>query len=89
MLSGVQALVAEWIPFGANQIVGLNERLGALDRCQGGFALLVAHSAPLSVVVASFSARCLGIRPRHFARESVDWQAVIAVYGSHKYTVRA
>ena len=29
--------MAEWIPFGANQIVSLNERLGALDRCQGGF----------------------------------------------------
>lgn len=23
--------------FGTNQLVGLNERLGALDRCQGGF----------------------------------------------------
>ena len=35
--SGMRALVTEWIPFGANQIVGLNDRLGALDRCQGGF----------------------------------------------------
>ena len=33
----MRALVTEWIPFGANQIVGLNDRLGALDRCQGGF----------------------------------------------------
>ena len=29
-------LVGEWIPFGANQIVALNERLGAYDRCKGG-----------------------------------------------------
>ena len=33
----MRAMVTEWIPFGANQIVGLNDRLGALDRCQGGF----------------------------------------------------
>ncbi|POM75600.1 Interferon-induced GTP-binding protein Mx, partial [Phytophthora palmivora] len=26
----------EWIPFGSNQIVALNERLGSMDRCQGG-----------------------------------------------------
>jgi WD repeat-containing protein 35 len=36
-LSNVHAMIAEWIPFGANQIVALNERLGALDRNQGGF----------------------------------------------------
>jgi hypothetical protein len=36
VLSGVHSLVGEWIPFGSNQIVALNERLGALDRCQGG-----------------------------------------------------
>ncbi len=36
VLSHVHALVGEWIPFGSNQIVALNERLGALDRCQGG-----------------------------------------------------
>ncbi len=36
-LKNVHAMIAEWIPFGANQIVALNERLGALDRNQGGF----------------------------------------------------
>eukprot|EP00945_MAST-04E_sp_MAST-4E-sp1_P002910 g2910.t1 len=36
VLNGVHSLVGEWIPFGSNQIVALNERLGALDRCQGG-----------------------------------------------------
>jgi WD repeat-containing protein 35 len=36
VLGDVNAMVAEFIPFGANQIVALNERLGALDRCQGG-----------------------------------------------------
>ena len=29
----VQVLVIEWVPFGANQIVALNYRLGAFDRC--------------------------------------------------------
>ena len=37
VLGGVRCCVGEYIPFGANQIVALNERLGALDRCQGGF----------------------------------------------------
>lgn len=36
VLSNVRAIVGEWIPFGANQIVALNERLGSFDRCQGG-----------------------------------------------------
>lgn len=36
VLSRVRALVGEWMPFGANQIAALNERLGAMERCQGG-----------------------------------------------------
>ncbi|KAG6623694.1 (+)-neomenthol dehydrogenase [Phytophthora cinnamomi] len=36
ILSQVHALVGEWLPFGANQISALNERLGAMERCQGG-----------------------------------------------------
>ena len=35
-LAFVHVMVGEWIPFGSNQIVALNERLGAMDRCQGG-----------------------------------------------------
>jgi hypothetical protein len=35
-LAHVNLLVGEWIAFGSNQIVALNERLGAMDRCQGG-----------------------------------------------------
>merc|ERR1711871_271339 len=35
-LSNLSVLVGEWIPFGSNQIVALNEKLGAADRCQGG-----------------------------------------------------
>jgi hypothetical protein len=35
-LDNVFAIVGEWIPFGPNQVVALNQRLGALDRCQGG-----------------------------------------------------
>ncbi|TYZ61725.1 hypothetical protein PybrP1_008338 [[Pythium] brassicae (nom. inval.)] len=36
VLAQVRALVGEWMPFGANQIAALNERLGAMERCQGG-----------------------------------------------------
>ncbi len=35
-LVNVRVCVGEWVPFGPNQIVSLNERLGSLDRCQGG-----------------------------------------------------
>nr|CCA20194.1 conserved hypothetical protein [Albugo laibachii Nc14] len=36
ILTEIVALVGEWIPFGANQISALKERLGAMERCQGG-----------------------------------------------------
>lgn len=36
VLSNVRVMVGEWIPFGRNQIVTLNDRLGSLERCQGG-----------------------------------------------------
>ena len=36
ILKDLTVLVGEWIPFGANQIVAINEKLGAADRCQGG-----------------------------------------------------
>jgi len=36
-ISNVTILVGEWIPFGVNQIVKLNMKLGSNDRCQGGF----------------------------------------------------
>jgi hypothetical protein len=37
-LSNVNIMIGEWIPFGSNQIVALNERLGSMDRCQVGFS---------------------------------------------------
>lgn len=36
-LNSVSLLVAEFVPFGANQIVQLNASLGSADRAQGGF----------------------------------------------------
>ena len=36
ILRHLNVMVGEWIPFGANQIVALNEKLGSADRCQGG-----------------------------------------------------
>ena len=46
VLNGVHGLVGEWIPFGSNQIVALNERLGALDRCQGGLFTAQVDKSP-------------------------------------------
>ena len=45
-LGNVSAMVCEWVPYGANQIVALNERLGALDRCPGGFFTSVVDANP-------------------------------------------
>lgn len=39
-------LVGEWIPFGSNQIVALNERLGSMDRCQGGLFTSLIDDRP-------------------------------------------
>ena len=36
-LNSVSIVVAEWIPFGANQIVAMNANLGSQERVQGGF----------------------------------------------------
>lgn len=36
-LSNVTVMMGEWIPFGCNQIVAMNNRLGSQERCQGGF----------------------------------------------------
>jgi WD repeat-containing protein 35 len=33
----VSIIVAEFIPFGANQIVQMNQNLGSTERVQGGF----------------------------------------------------
>ena len=36
-LNSVSIIVAEYIPFGANQIVQLNNNVGSTERCQGGY----------------------------------------------------
>ena len=36
-ISNVTILIGEWIPFGANQVVELNMKLGSNERCQGGY----------------------------------------------------
>jgi hypothetical protein len=46
ILSEVMTMVGEWIPFGANQIVALVERLGALDRIQGGLFTSMVDTNP-------------------------------------------
>ncbi|RLN60583.1 hypothetical protein BBJ29_002846 [Phytophthora kernoviae] len=48
VLENVRLMVGEWIPFGPNQIVSLNERLGSLERCQGGLFTSELDTAPTS-----------------------------------------
>ncbi|KAF4321992.1 hypothetical protein BBO99_00003277 [Phytophthora kernoviae] len=48
VLENVRLMVGEWIPFGPNQIVSLNERLGSLERCQGGLFTSELDKAPTS-----------------------------------------
>jgi len=36
-LNSVSIIVAEYVPFGANQIVQLNHNVGSTERCQGGY----------------------------------------------------
>ena len=36
-LNSISIIVAEYIPFGANQIVQLNSNVGSTERVQGGF----------------------------------------------------
>ncbi|KAG6622342.1 (+)-neomenthol dehydrogenase [Phytophthora cinnamomi] len=45
-LANPVCLVGEWIPFGSNQIVALNERLGSMDRCQGGLFTSLIDNRP-------------------------------------------
>jgi len=47
-LSNVSVLVGEWVPFGSNNVVSLNERLGSLDRCQGGLFTALIDKTPLN-----------------------------------------
>lgn len=46
VLSGVHLLIGEWIPFGANQIVALNDKLGATERVPGGMFTALVDEEP-------------------------------------------
>ncbi|KAG2867184.1 hypothetical protein PC113_g2231 [Phytophthora cactorum] len=52
VLENVRLMVGEWIPFGPNQIVLLNDRLGSLERCQGGLFTSELDDAPTSTSLA-------------------------------------
>lgn len=42
----VHLLVGEWIPFGANQIVALNDKLGSTERVKGGLFTALVDQNP-------------------------------------------
>ena len=48
ILCELNVMVGEWIPFGANQIVALNEKLGSTDRCPGGLFTGELDTDPMS-----------------------------------------
>ncbi len=45
-LAHVHLMVGEWIPFGANQIVALNDKLGASERVSGGLFTALVDEEP-------------------------------------------
>jgi hypothetical protein len=47
-LSYVSCLVGEWVPYGANFMVQLNDRLGSLATCQGGMFTSLQDKNPMS-----------------------------------------
>ena len=53
VLKHVNLLVGEWVPQGANQIVALNERLGAYDRCKGGMFTAQVDDDPTANTLAT------------------------------------
>jgi len=46
VLSEVSVLVGEWVPFGSNQIVSLNDKLGSTERVQGGLFTATVDDKP-------------------------------------------
>lgn len=71
-------MVGEWIPFGSNQIVALNERLGALDRCQGG--LFTAMVDKVRVGIATFCcAKVFRVRRQSVASSCITFRGTMAV----------
>jgi hypothetical protein len=71
MLTRVCAQLAEYIPFGSNQIVALNERLGALDRCKGGLFTAMVDSKPTDTH--------LTVNPGHTQVSILDFELVRCV----------
>lgn len=51
-LNSVSVIVAEYIPFGANQIAQMNQNLGSTDRVQGGFFTAVIDADSSSAFAA-------------------------------------
>lgn len=46
VLSEVSILVGEWVPFGSNQIVALNDKLGSTERVSGGLFTATVDDKP-------------------------------------------
>lgn len=71
--------MAEFVPFGANQIVQLNQNLGSTERVQGGFftALIDENSAGTVQNNASCAAATVHLLltfPRHpYQAPSLKW----------------
>jgi len=46
VLSELKVLVGEWIPFGSNHIVAMNDKLGSTERVQGGLFTALVDDQP-------------------------------------------
>lgn len=55
-LNSVSIIVTEYVPFGANHIVQLNQNLGSFERVQGGFFTALVDDNPSSTRCAASAA---------------------------------
>ena len=72
-LNSVSIIVAEYVPFGANQIVQLNNNVGSTERCQGGYISPAVddHAADTQVEMSPELTSISGpAAPMEFARTS-------------------
>jgi hypothetical protein len=49
-LKNPKVLMGEWIPFGENQILALNDKLGSAERVQGGLLTAIVDDEPESMI---------------------------------------
>jgi WD repeat-containing protein 35 len=87
-LNSVSIIVAEYIPFGANQIVQLNSNVGSTERVQGGFiSPMVDHDTGGTSVEVSPELTSVDILD-YTLTNHINFEAKINFASHHKDTVQ-